>query len=79
MLTLEDIIKNQNPGVRQNPYKYKILKIMDIFDSRSDEITVRKLRKGQIYINIEDIPAESKSESFLIVLRNHFMVKLTPS
>ena len=31
------------------------------------------------FINIEDIPAESKSESFLIVLRNHFMVKLTPS
>lgn len=32
-----------------------------------------------VIINIENISAESKSESLLIVLRNHFMMKITPS
>lgn len=59
-MTLRDVVRHQNPGVRQNSYKYKILNIRELFDSRFDQgdLTLKKFKQTQakIYLNIEDIP-----------------------
>ena len=56
MLILKDILEYQKPGVRQNPYFYKIVLILDIFNHRDDENYSNKLRKGLRFNKIEDIP-----------------------
>ena len=57
MPTLKQILEAQHPGVRQNPYKYKIVCILDIYaECSSDDITIKEARNEKIYLNIEDIP-----------------------
>ena len=48
-ITLGDVIDSQNPGVRSNPYKYKIISVLDFY---------RGIQEEHIYTNIEDIPEE---------------------
>lgn len=57
MPTLKQILEAQHQGIRQNPYKYKIICILDIYaDCNGDDITVKEARNGKVYINAEDIP-----------------------
>lgn len=49
ILKLSDILEHQNPGVRQNSYKYKIIPIRECFDANDRDI-------HYIYSDINDIP-----------------------
>lgn len=48
-LKLRDVISCQHPGVRSNPYKYKIVSVNEFYDGVDSE---------HIYCNTEDIPEE---------------------
>lgn len=70
MSTLKQILEAQNPGIRQNPYKYKIVCILDIYaDYGDDDITIKEARNGKIYLTIEDIPER---------YHNHFVYNIEP-
>lgn len=49
ILKLSDILEHQNPGVRQNSYKYKIVPIRECFDKTNRDLYY-------IYSDIKDIP-----------------------
>ena len=51
-ITLGDVIDSQNPGIRSNPYKYKIVSVLDFYKGDKEE---------HIYLNIEDIPEEYRN------------------
>ena len=59
-MTLRDVLRHQNQGVRQNPYKYKILNILEMFNNRSQQgdLTLNEFKQAQakVYLNIENIP-----------------------
>lgn len=42
MITLDQFLQSQHPGVRQNPYKYKIVAILDIYNNRNDNELVEE-------------------------------------
>lgn len=58
MITLEQFLESQRPGISQNPYKYKIVAILDIYNNKNDDELVKEFRNGNVYLNIEDIPDE---------------------
>lgn len=69
MITLEQFLESQRPGVRQNPYKYKIVAILDIYNNRNDDELVKEFRNGNVYLNTEDIPND---------YMNHFVFNVEP-
>lgn len=60
MPTLEQFLETQNQGVRQNPYKYKIVDIYSVFDASNsninDDTKIKNAREGILYQNVESIP-----------------------
>lgn len=69
MITLDQFLQSQHPGVRQNPYKYKIVAILDIYNNRNDNESVEKFRNGNVYLNTEDIPND---------YMNHYIFNIEP-
>ena len=59
-MTLEDFAKHQNPGVRQDPYKYKIINIYDVFGTTSEDITLEQAKElcTKVYLDVKDFPEE---------------------
>ena len=49
ILKLSDVLETQNQGIRQNPYKYKIVPIRECYDQSNRDIY-------HIYLDINDIP-----------------------
>ena len=70
MVTLEQLLESQRPGVRQNPYKYKIVAVLDIYNNnRNDGKLVKEFCNGNVYLNIENIPND---------YMNHFVFSVEP-
>lgn len=59
-MTLRDFANHQNPGVRQNPYKYKIINIHEVFDKSAEGISVGELKRtlAKVYLETKDFPEE---------------------
>lgn len=62
MPTLAQIIETQNQGVRQNPYFYKIVDILNLYSMSGTggnlDLTVKQARDGILYKTVESIPKE---------------------
>lgn len=61
MPTLGQFLETQHQGIRQNPYKYKIVDIYQVFDASRDDVsdlTVKEARDGTLYRTVESIPKE---------------------
>lgn len=58
MITLNDIHETLIQGVKQDPYFYRIVLLLDIFDNDKDEESLEKFRDGKLYRSIEEIPKE---------------------
>lgn len=62
MPTLEQFLETQHQGVRQNPYKYKVVDIYYLYDiaSKDDnsDMKVKDARDGILYQTVESIPEE---------------------
>lgn len=59
MPTLEQFLETQHQGVRQNPYFYKIVSVLDVYSKRDlDNLTIKQARDGILYKTIESIPKE---------------------
>ena len=59
MLTLGQFLETQHQGIRQNPYKYKIVDILGLYESsKDDNMTVKAARDGTLYQTVESIPKE---------------------
>lgn len=59
-MTLRDFSNCQNPGVRQNPYKYKIINIHEVFDKSSEGMTLDEVKCicTRVYLDKKDFPEE---------------------
>lgn len=55
-MKLKDLLEIQHPGVRSDPYKYKIVDINEIYNHANDEKKVKDIT--HIFLNIEDIPEQ---------------------
>ena len=64
MITMKQFLKTQNLGVRQN-FFYRIVDAISLFEKSKtgDSIVISKLREGNKYLRIEDIPEEVKNNS----------------
>ena len=63
MPTLAQIIQTQNQVVRQDPYFYKIVDILNLYSIMSGtgsnlNQTVKQARDGTLYRSVESIPKE---------------------
>ena len=59
-MTLRDFANHQHPGVRQNPYKYKIINIGEVFDKRTENMTLEEAKRtlAKVYLDVKDFPEE---------------------
>lgn len=62
MITLKQFLETQNFGYRQN-FKYKIVSALELFskaheNERIDSFTIRNIKDGKIYSNIDNIEKE---------------------
>lgn len=72
MITLEQFLETQNTGVRQNPFKYKIVQALELFnhaydDEKISSFTINKIKDGDIYSFVEYIPEEYYSHYVYLV------------
>lgn len=70
MPTLGQFLETQHQGITQNPYKYKIVDIYQVFDASRDDIsdlTVKEARDGTLYQTAESIPEELYNRLVYIV------------
>lgn len=59
-MTLRDFANHQHPGVRQNPYKYKIINIGEVFDKSNENTSLEELKRilAKVYLDVKDFPEE---------------------
>lgn len=67
MPTLGQFLETQHQGIRQNPYKYKIVDIYRVYDSSDSDVKVKEARDGVVYTTVESIPEELHNRLVYIV------------
>lgn len=71
MPTLGQFLETQHQGIRQNPYKYKVVDIYYLYDVASNDdnsdIKVKAARDGILYRTVESIPKELYNRHIYLV------------
>lgn len=68
MPTLGQFLETQHQGIRQNPYKYKIVDILGLYESsKDDNMTIKDARDGTLYQTAESIPEELYNKHVYLV------------
>ena len=80
-MTLRDFVNHQHPGVRQNPYKYKIINIGEVFDKRTENMTLEEAKRtlARVYLDVKDFPeglmdyrTRIRSKDWMFIFNNSY-------